>query len=348
MLLHIFNFYAIISLMTETNKNPQAEQQYEYNQMSHVLRATEYLNGANNPEELATRREELFRYYNELHQSGLADVQDRRNDWLEADSGSSHTQAETEGEINFSRGRVGRVTDVTRDLVGTILNTTSQKAQEFMAGGDADIWREVQRRASTGVSGVDSRYVQEPLKGASSDSARSAMRMALDADIWREVQRRASTGVSGVDSRYVQEPLKGASSQMMKNVFMRILSDARERYPGYDGMFGSSQFRYGFRQGAYGGARTGERSNGQPYAGSRGYHSQNEQRQTPPPSRPNYNTSPRPAYETDIDVQVMQLRGQGMKDTSIARKLARQYHPDMDGGSEDAMKYINNLFAKKS
>jgi hypothetical protein len=135
---------------------------------------------------------------------------------------------------------------------------------------------------------------------------------------------------------------------MMKNVFMRILSDARERYPGYDGMFGSSQFRYGFRQGAYGGARTGERSNGQPYAGSRGYHSQNEQRQTPPPSRPNYNTSPRPAYETDIDVQVMQLRGQGMKDKLIARKLARQYHPDMDGGSEDAMKYINNLFAKKS
>lgn len=51
--------------------------------------------------------------------------------------------------------------------------------------------------------------------------------------------------------------------------------------------------------------------------------------------------TPEESYETEINRSIQQLRTQGLSDTRIRARLARKYHPDVQGGNNEAMQYVN-------
>ncbi len=138
----------------------------------------------------------------------------------------------------------------------------------------------------------------------------------------------------------MKKNIEAASSTKLREIFKRLVQENIYAQPtshsGYDGMFNSDAFRRGFSQSSQGRSSSGARGEGR------------QQRQAPPPRSQNHaNSTERPAHETVIDQKVAELRQQGLSDTKIAMRLARQYHPDRQGGSEEAMKYVNNLLAKQ-
>ena len=94
---------------------------------------------------------------------------------------------------------------------------------------DAQVWAEVQRRATDSMYGPTDDFTRSALGGASSKTVRQAMEAALDAQVWAEVQRRATDSMYGPTDDFTRSALGGASSKTVRQAMEYLLSSGESQ-----------------------------------------------------------------------------------------------------------------------